>query len=488
MASRQSTRSALRRRYRVAAGGLGSALATVSAVKIGDTAEARALLRELYRVAVDSVDGAHVLATYATVREDQWCFERGGRALRLPLPARGEGGRLRLIGIGKVAAPMVEGVLASLGAAHQPDDALLIVPAVAEARARQLSAQFTVCVGDHPLPGAASGLAGQALIEFIGTPQATDRYIVLLSGGASALCAVPAAGLTLADKQLATELTMRAGAPIEELNTLRRALSAIKGGGLARRLAPAQFVTVAISDVRSDDPTVIGSAPTVDCMQEPHRIVERLTVRGVWPRLPRRVQALLQQQALAPTQAGLPAAASSPYAVIASLDDALQAVHREAQRRAITVHALGRTFYDSTTVHAAELARRLNAERELGSDAGARPVLWLAGGEPVVTLRGQGRGGRAQHFALQLAERIDGVPAVCVLAAGTDGRDGPTDAAGGFADGGTWTRIRAAGGDPVALLADDDSHQALALAGDLFRTEATATNVADLVMAIAGYR
>ena len=115
-------------------------------------------------------------------------------------------------------------------------------------------------------------------------------------------------------------------------------------------------------------------------------------------------------------------------------------------------------------------------------------MLWLAGGEPVVTVRGQGRGGRAQHLALQVAERIDGVPAVCFLAAGTDGRDGPTDAAGGFADGGTWARIRTAGADPAALLADDDSHGALSLAGDLFRTEATSTNVADVVMAIAGYR
>jgi glycerate 2-kinase len=453
-----------------------------------DTADARLLLRELYRVAVDSVDGARVLATYAAVREGEWRFERGGRALQLSLPTPASGGRLRLIGIGKAAASLMEGALASLSEAYPPDDALLIVPAAAEAQARRLPGRVTVCIGDHPLPGVSSEAAGRALMEFIGTPRSVDRYLVMLSGGASALCAVPKAGITLADKQLATELTMRAGVPIEELNAVRRALSAVKGGGLARRLAPAQFVTVAISDVRGDDPTVIGSAPTVECAHDPLRVVQILQARGVWERLPPGVQLILQQQTPAPAPAQL-----ARYAVIASLDDALEAVRVEAQRRAITVQSLGRTLYDSTTVHAAQWTQRLHAwqqthERRQTGGSETRATLWLAGGEPVVTLRGHGRGGRAQHLALQVAEGIEGLPSVCVLAAGTDGRDGPTDAAGGFADGGTWARIRAAGADPAALLANDDSHTALALAGDLFRTEATATNVADLVMAIAGYR
>jgi hydroxypyruvate reductase len=343
---------------------------------------------------------------------------------------------------------------------------------------------LTIHVGEHPLPGAASEAAGRALIEFIGTPRVEDRYIVMLSGGASALCAVPASGLTLADKQRATELTMRSGAPIEELNALRRMLSAIKGGGLARRLAPARFVTVAISDVRGDDPTVIGSAPTVECARDPDAVIQNLQARGVWTLLPSSVRGVLQRHVSLQYDAAQP----DNYAVIASLDDALRAVHREARRRGMTVHELGRTLYDSTSVHAAEWAERLRAQLSMYRERDAGPVLWLAGGEPVVTVRGQGRGGRAQHLALQVAERIDGVPAVCFLAAGTDGRDGPTDAAGGIADGGTWSRIRAAGADPAALLADDDSHGALSLAGDLFRTEATSTNVADVVMAIAGYR
>jgi hydroxypyruvate reductase len=380
-------------------------------------------------------------------------------------------------------------VIASLSERHRPDDVFLIVNEASRAQATRLMGTvspgaLTIHVGEHPLPGAASEAAGRALIEFIGTPRVEDRYIVMLSGGASALCAVPASGLTLADKQRATELTMRSGAPIEELNALRRMLSAIKGGGLARRLAPARFVTVAISDVRGDDPTVIGSAPTVECARDPDAVIQNLQARGVWTLLPSSVRGVLQRHVSLQYDAAQP----DNYAVIASLDDALRAVHREARRRGMTVHELGRTLYDSTSVHAAEWAERLRAQLSMYRERDAGPVLWLAGGEPVVTVRGQGRGGRAQHLALQVAERIDGVPAVCFLAAGTDGRDGPTDAAGGIADGGTWSRIRAAGADPAALLADDDSHGALSLAGDLFRTEATSTNVADVVMAIAGYR
>jgi hydroxypyruvate reductase len=380
-------------------------------------------------------------------------------------------------------------VIASLSERHRPDDVFLIVNEASRAQATRLMGTvspgaLTIHVGEHPLPGAASEAAGRALIEFIGTPRVEDRYIVMLSGGASALCAVPASGLTLADKQRATELTMRSGAPIEELNALRRMLSAIKGGGLARRLAPARFVTVAISDVRGDDPTVIGSAPTVECARDPDAVIQNLQARGVWTLLPSSVRGVLQRHVSLQHDAAQP----DNYAVIASLDDALRAVHREARRRGMTVHELGRTLYDSTSVHAAEWAERLRAQLSMYRERDAGPVLWLAGGEPVVTVRGQGRGGRAQHLALQVAERIDGVPAVCFLAAGTDGRDGPTDAAGGIADGGTWSRIRAAGADPAALLADDDSHGALSLAGDLFRTEATSTNVADVVMAIAGYR
>lgn len=473
----------------MAAGSLGCPLATVSAVTGIDTAGARSLLNEMYRVAVDSVDGARVLARHAAVCEGEWRFEREGRTLNLTLPAPHSDGRLRLIGIGKAAAALAEGVIASLSDRHRPDDVFLIVNEASRAQAARLMgavspSALTIHVGEHPLPGPASEAAGRALIEFIGMPRVEDRYIVMLSGGASALCAVPASGLTLADKQRATELTMRSGAPIEELNALRRMLSAIKGGGLARRLAPAGFVTVAISDVRGDDPTVIGSAPTIECARDPDAVIQNLQARGVWTLLPSSVRGVLQRHVSLQHDAAQP----DNYAVIASLDDALRAVHREARRRGMTVHELGRTLYDSTSVHAAEWAERLCAQPPMHRERDAGPVLWLAGGEPVVTVRGQGRGGRAQHLALQVAERIDGVPAVCFLAAGTDGRDGPTDAAGGFADGGTWSRIRAAGADPAALLADDDSHGALSLAGDLFRTEATSTNVADLVMAIAGYR
>jgi hydroxypyruvate reductase len=153
------------------------------------------LLSELYRCAVDSVDGARVLAKHAMACEGEWRFEREGRTLNLPLPVPHSGGRLRLIGIGKAAAALAEGVIASLSERHRPDDVFLIVNEASRAQATRLMGTvspgaLTIHVGEHPLPGAASEAAGRALIEFIGTPRVEDRYIVMLSGGASEIATV----------------------------------------------------------------------------------------------------------------------------------------------------------------------------------------------------------------------------------------------------------------------------------------------------------
>ena len=213
----------------MAAGSLGCTLATVSAVTGVDTAGARSLLSELYRVAVDSVDGARVLARHAAVCEGEWRFEREGRTLNLTLPAPRSDGRLRLIGIGKAAAALAEGVIASLSDRHRPDEVFLIVSEASRAQATRLMgavspSALTIHVGEHPLPGPASEAAGRALIQFIGTPRVEDRYIVMLSGGASALCAVPASGLTLADKQRINQALLSSGANIAEMNCVRKHL------------------------------------------------------------------------------------------------------------------------------------------------------------------------------------------------------------------------------------------------------------------------
>lgn len=429
---------------------MGSALDALSA---GVNESLRRLFAEWHAAGVQAVHGETILPRFGAVTAHRWHFRRGDRHLELPLPEPGLGGRLRLIGLGKAALGMARGFRASLRACGvDVDDGLLIVRDAPKTVADE---PWRVHVGDHPIPGPASLRAAQALLEFIEEPRAQDVYVVLLSGGASALCALPAAGVTLEEKIRITRELMQRGAPITELNRVRRQLSAIKGGKLAERLRPARFCTLAISDVPNDDPAVIGSAPTWredDGFPESRSSAER-----------------------------------APYTVMATLDDALAEITARAARSGEVV-ALGRCIYGSVT---AEVPRLLDSvDRALAAPLPPSQMrLLLAGGEPLVEIRGGGRGGRAQELALRLglalAERArtdTRYAAVCGLVAGTDGSDGPTEAAGAFFDGTLAARLRAAGVDAAAALAASDSNTALRASGDLFVTGPTGTNVADVLM------
>jgi glycerate-2-kinase len=317
---------------------------------------------------------------------------------------------------------------------------------------------------------------------------------VLLSGGASALCASPAPGLTLADKDSVLRALMRAGATIAELNTVRKHLSALKGGRLAAALMAAPgatrdattalptLLTLAVSDVQGDDPAIIGSGPTVpdpttfgDALEvlRRHALIERLP-----PAVRQHLEAGVAGYISETPKPGRQGDSTGAYAVIATLDDALEAIAQAAASvGAPRVLSLGRVLYGAVDAHAAQLAAMLRQHR------GEAPLLLVAGGEPVVRVSGEGRGGRAQELALRLAVELEGESGITVLVAGTDGRDGPTEAAGAFADGGTLARARKAGCDPRAALERNDSNRALGAAGDLFTTGPTGTNVADVVVA-----
>ncbi len=408
----------------------------------------RRLLADLHAAAVAAVQGERIIPRYGRVEQDQWVFRRAGRELRCALPDRSRGGRLRLIGLGKAALGMARGFRDSLrGSGYAIDDGLLIVRDLPPASAG--AEPWRVLPGDHPLPGGRSEHAARQLLEFIGTPSAADRFVVLLSGGASALCALPAPGVTLDDKRRITAEMLRSGAPIAEINRVRRRLSAIKGGKLAARLTPAEFVTLAISDVAGDDPAVIGSAPTWRDEQ--------------------------------------PAAAQPPYIVIAGLDDALATIAEVATASGFAPVVLGRTLYADVAVEAQRIVAALSSL----PPADGRPQLLLAGGEPLVTVCGAGCGGRAQELALRLGELVarrtsqwPQLAAAVGLVAGTDGADGPTAAAGAFFDGSTAARAAAVGLDLATRLADNDSHTALAALGDLYLTGPTGTNVADVLMVL----
>lgn len=411
-------------------------------------ADTRSAIARWHTAAVAAVHGERVFRNHSRVIENVFCFERGDRKLEMSLPPAG--GRLRVIGIGKAALGMARGFRASLQAAgHDVDDGLLIIRDAPNPSDE--NEPWDVLLGNHPYPGEESVRAARRVLDFIGQPRAEDRFVVLLSGGASALCALPAPGVTLEEKRRATLEIMSSGASISEINRVRQQLSAIKGGRLAEYFSPAEFATLAISDVPGDDPLVIGSAPTWST---------DLAARG------------------------------GRYVVIATLDDALEAAVSAARIEGFEVVSLGRCLYGSVEDATGRVMRAIaEIERKAGSHPGRRSVALIAGGEPLVVVRGDGHGGRAQELALRLgralASRQDANRTeISGLVAGTDGSDGPTIAAGAFFDGTTVSRASTAHIDIERTLEVSDSGSALEAIDDLFITGPTGTNVADVLMVV----
>jgi glycerate 2-kinase len=441
----------------------------------------RAGLVAAWRAAVAAVHGETLLRRYSWLEGAAWCIDLPERQWQVALPDATRGARLRVIGAGKAAASLARGVEAVLGA--RIADGLVVVKhghGEALRHCRLIEAA-------HPLPDASSARAAAAVFDFVGTPRAADLYLVLLTGGASSLLASPAPGLALEDKTAVTRLLVASGAGIAEINVVRRHLSGIKGGQLARALAPATLVTLAISDVLGDEPTAIGSGPTVP---DPSTFADALAVLGRY-----RLEARVPPDALRHLRAGAagavaetpkPADATSlntRFAVLASLGDAVTAACREARAAGYEVVALRPWLEGDTHERAREFAGRLRA-LAAGRPPGAPPLMLVAGGETTLEVRGAGQGGRNQEFAVVVAQELAGTSGLAVLAAGTDGTDGPTDAAGGFADGGTIPRALAAGLDPAGILRANDSNRLLRAAGDLFVTGPTGTNVTDLVLGV----
>ena len=350
-------------------------------------------------------------------------------------------------------------------------------------------APFEVLTGGHPLPTIDSERAGRRAIEIAESVRAEETFLVLLSGGASALMAVPAEGITLDDKRRTTERLLRAGADIHALNAVRKHLSAIKGGCLAAR-TPARCVTFAVSDVVGDDLGVIASGPTVadastffdalgileqfgDAAAYPSAVIRRLEagVRAQLPETPKSNDARLSR---------------STAAVIGGRRNAMDGAAAAAAGRGYHVVEIDEPVVGESRA-AAVLHLRAAAAR---AAAVARPACVISSGETTVHVTGHGRGGRNQEFALALALAGPGTglgttfgrdPSPFTFASvGTDGIDGPTDAAGAIVDSSTVDRARAAGLDAAAYLHDNDAYAFFETLGDLIRTGPTDTNVGDL--------
>jgi hydroxypyruvate reductase len=305
--------------------------------------------------------------------------------------------------------------------------------------------------------------------------------MVLLSGGASAAMAVPLDGLSIEDKQQTVSVLLGAGADIHALNTVRKHLSAVKGGRLAAACAGVVW-TLAVSDVVGDDPAVIGSGPTVP---DPTTFADALAVvegLGVAARLPPAVLSMLEAGVRGQVEESVkprdPRVVRAEWRMIGGRREAMAGARREAEARGYQALVI-----DQPVVGEARQAGSLHVQRlQVGLSQLPRPACVMSSGETIVKVSGEGRGGRNQEFALAAAVGLAAFPSGSVLAsAGTDGIDGPTDAAGAIADTDTPRRAQAAGlGDPAAYLARNDSYHFFAPMGDLIITGPTDTNVGDV--------
>ncbi len=332
----------------------------------------------------------------------------------------------------------------------------------------------------HPVPDERGAAAAEEIGTLVDGLGPDDLLFVLVSGGGSALLPAPVPGITLACKQRLTDDLLRAGATIDDLNAVRRRLSRLKGGGLLRRASPATVVGLVLSDVIGDSLSVIASGPTVPPSPHGPQAREVLERYGLWEGLPPTVQACCE----APVQPGPADAAPRFHNVLVATNRACL----EACR--VRAEALGFRPARVVTCDLAGEAREVGAR--LGRELAARrretdgAACWLYGGETTVTVTGTGLGGRNQELALAAARELDGIAGVVLLSGGTDGTDGPTDAAGAIVDGSSAGLLRGAGLSIDALLGGNDSYEGLRRIGHLLVTGPTRTNVMDVQVLLVG--
>ncbi|RIA56699.1 glycerate kinase type-2 family protein [Dichotomicrobium thermohalophilum] len=384
------------------------------------------------------------------------------------------GGRIIVIACGKAGAAM-----ARVAEEHYAD-------AVAEGRYQALAVtrhgygvpleHTRLIEAGHPVPDDGSLRGAEAALEAAGAAGADDLVLVLLSGGASALCAAPVAGLTLDDKRALTQALLRSGATISQINCVRKHLSGFKGGRLAAAAAPSRVMTLAISDVPGDAPDAIGSGPTVP---DPTTLADARKVLGEFDITPgSAVAAALNDPANETPKPGDDAFANAEYRLAATAAQSLDAAAEEARARGYRPVILG----DALEGEARDLAKA-HAAQALELQRGGERIALLSGGEATVTIRGDGQGGPNQEYALALAIALDGAPGIHALAADTDGSDGGTgaadDPAGAITDSTTLARAAEANLDPATFLQNNDSQGFFRALGDLLITGPTQTNVND---------
>ena len=387
-------------------------------------------------------------------------------APHLPAPPSG---RTIVLGAGKAAAAMARAVERHMQGAIEG----LVVTRYGHAVP---CARVEVVEAAHPVPDAAGRAAAGRILEHAEGAGADDLVLSLISGGASALLALPVDDLSLEDKQAVNRALLASGADITQMNAVRKHLSAIKGGRLAAAAHPAKVVSLLISDVPGDDPAVIGSGPTVP---DPTTFADALAIlRRYRIEPPAAVLKHLTEARDETPKPGDPRLAGAKTIIVARPQASLEAAAARARAAGIAPVILGDALEGEAREVAKVLAGIALQVRRHRQPAPA-PCVLLSGGETTVTVRGSGRGGRNAEFLLALAVHLNGAPGISALAADTDGIDGSEDNAGAIALPDTLARARAKGLDAKAMLADNDGYGFFAGLGDLVITGATLTNVND---------
>jgi hydroxypyruvate reductase len=426
----------------------------------------RADIMQIFKSAIRSVRGDTAIKRHVQLSSG----EIGIDSSRIALDKHS---RIFVVGAGKASAYMAAGLEEQLDS--RITGGLI---SVKYGHSLQLSSLKLIEAG-HPTPDEKSLKAAQAIMRIARSSRAGDLVFCLLSGGASSLMCLPQESLTLTEKVETTERLLRCGADIHEVNTLRKHLSAVKGGRLTRAISPAHLITLAISDVIGDEMTAIGSGPTVadpTTFQNAWAILEKYDLFQVLPEnIVEHLRAGVNDRVEETPKPDDSLFKDNIVCIVASNRQALQVAKDAASELRYMARVAGADIKGEARLVGRDLARKAKEIRE-----GRWPVMLLTGGETTVKVTGHGKGGRNQELALSAAIELEGVGNVVLASVGTDGTDGPTDAAGAIVDGSTVTRGRQLGMDARAYLEDNNSYKYLDKIGDLIRTGPTGTNVMDL--------
>ncbi len=437
-----------------------------------ETGTPRAELREIFDAAVSAVQPGRLIARALAVRGDR--VEVSCPDGVLPVVLRGAVG---VFGAGKAAGGMAVAFEQICGRVLDVSG-VVVVPVGTDLPKLEKIAAFP---GEHPVPGPLGRGSTRHLVEALGS-RSVDHVVCVLSGGASSLLVAPIAPLNLIEVQKVTELLLRCGAAIEEINWVRKHLSTLKGGRMLRLVRGCPVLSLLLSDVVGDDPATIGSGPAVPDESTFADAIDVLRRYGVYESCPQPVQDVLLRgirgEIEETVRPGSPEAGQAISVILGSNATAIAAAASAATQLGCHVVVRDSPLIGDTVATARGWFHQVKRYCEAGT-----PVCLIAGGETTVQVRGRGKGGRNQEFALALVEAMRGL-AVTVLSGGTDGIDGPTSAAGAFVDGSTEDRARARGLDPAVYLAENDSFHFFDHLGDLFTTGPTGTNVMDLKIAL----